>query len=98
LDQRNVALGRIGGQQRESDRGGIAIDAVPHQPSSGLPHSLPIRAQRRSNDVVVAMNRDVDIAERVDKFTRPRVRVTEVPVEDDSDIGPVKPLIPRTPV
>ncbi|GAA4975062.1 hypothetical protein GCM10025331_81860 [Actinoplanes utahensis] len=98
MDQRNVALGRIGGQQRESDRGGIAIGAVPHQPPAGLTHSLPICAQRSGNDVVVAMNRDVDIAEGADEFTRLRARAAEVLVEDDSDIGPVEPLISRPPV
>ncbi|GAA3774025.1 hypothetical protein GCM10022225_72140 [Plantactinospora mayteni] len=43
------------------------------------------------------MDRDVGIAEGVDKFTRQRVRLTEVPVEDDSDIGSVESSIPRTP-
>ncbi|GIF42360.1 hypothetical protein Axi01nite_66710 [Actinoplanes xinjiangensis] len=70
---------------------------MPHQPPAGLPHALPVRAQRRGNDVVVAMDRDVDIVEGVDKSTRLRVMLAEVPVEDDSDIGPVEPWIPRTP-
>ncbi|GGN52057.1 hypothetical protein GCM10010109_92730 [Actinoplanes campanulatus] len=95
MDQWDVALGRISGQQREPDRSGIAIGAVPHQPPAGLPHTLPIRAQRRSNNVVVAMDGKVDIAEGIGKFTRLRVRLAEVPVEDDGDIGPVQSLIPR---
>jgi hypothetical protein len=66
--------------------------------AAGLPHSLAIRAQRRGNDVVVAMDRDVDTADSVDEFTRLRVRPAEVRVEDDSDIGPVEPLIPCPPV
>jgi hypothetical protein len=70
---------------------------VSHQPPAGLPYSLPIRAQRRGNDVVVAMDRDVDIAEGVDKLNRLRARLTEMPVEDDSDIGSVEPAVPRTP-
>ncbi|GLW35209.1 hypothetical protein Areg01_81450 [Actinoplanes regularis] len=98
LDERDVVLGRVGSQQREPDRDSIAVGAVPHQPSPGLPHLLPIGAQRRDNDVVVAMDRDVDIAEGVDKFTRLRVRLAEMSVEDDSDIGPVEPLISRSPV
>ncbi|GAB3854939.1 hypothetical protein GCM10029963_48750 [Micromonospora andamanensis] len=69
---------------------------MPHQPAAGPPHSLPIRAQRRGNDVFIAVDRDVHIAEGVDKLTRLRVGLTEVPVEDDSDIGTVEPPIPRT--
>src|SRR4051812_28949175 len=97
LDERDVVLGPVSGQQRESDCGGIAVGAVPHQPPTGLPYSLPIRAQRRSNDVMVEMDRDADIAEGVDKLNRRRVRLTEMPVEDDSDIGSVEAAVPRTP-
>ncbi|MEV1155934.1 hypothetical protein AB0J27_11075 [Micromonospora chokoriensis] len=97
MDQRDVVLGPISGQQRESNRGGIAVVAVPHQPPAGLPHALPIRAQRRGNDVVVAIDRDVGIAEGVDKFTRLRVRLAGVLVEDDSDIGSVESSIRHSP-
>ncbi|GIJ24528.1 hypothetical protein Vlu01_51520 [Micromonospora lutea] len=96
MDQWDVVFGCIGGQQRESDRDDIAVGAVPHQPSAGFSHSLPIRAQRRGNDVVIAMDRNVSIAEGVDKLTRPRVRLTEVLVEDGGDIRAVEPLILRT--
>ncbi len=98
LDQRDVFLGPIGGQQREPDRGGIAIDAVPHQPPAGVPHALPIRAQRRGNDVVIALDRDVDLAKGVDELTRRRIRPAEVFVEDDSGIGPMEAPIPYPPV
>lgn len=98
MDERDIFLGPIGGQQREPHRGGIAIDAVPHQPPTGLPHALPIRAQRRGGDVVVALDRDVDLAEGVDEFTRRRAGPAEVFVEDDSGIGPVEASIPYPPI
>ncbi len=88
LNQRDVALDRIGGQQRESDRGGVALGAVAYQPPAGLPHSLPIRAQRRGNDVVVVMDRNVDIAEGIDKVARLYAGVTEVPVEMTATSAP----------
>jgi hypothetical protein len=70
---------------------------VPHQPPTGLPHALPIRSQRRGNNVLVALDRDVNIVEGVDKVTWLRVRLLEVPVEDDSGIGSVKSSIPHPP-
>ncbi|BEL04484.1 hypothetical protein Q0Z83_026750 [Actinoplanes sichuanensis] len=96
MDQRDVLLGRISSQQRETDRDSTAIGAVPHQPSPGLPHSLPIRAQGSGNDVVVAVNRDMDTAEGIDDVTRLRVSPAEMRVQDDGYIGPVQPLIPHT--
>jgi hypothetical protein len=41
--------------------------------------------------VVVAVDRDVDVAERVDKVAWWCVRPTEVGVQDGRDIGPVTP-------
>ncbi|WP_157408468.1 hypothetical protein [Actinoplanes sp. N902-109] len=97
LDQRDVVPGAVGGQQRESDRGSVAVRAVPHQPPAGVPQTFPIRAQGRGNDVVVAMDRDMDVSKGVDKVVRLRVRPAEMPVENDSDIGPEQPVIPRPP-
>jgi hypothetical protein len=71
---------------------------VPHQPPTGLPHALPIRAQRRGNNVLVALDRDLYLAKGVDEFTRRRVGLAEVIVEDDSDIDPIKASIPYPPV
>jgi hypothetical protein len=76
----------------------MAIDAVPHQPPTGLPHALPIRAQRRGSNVVVGLDRDVDVAKGINEFTRRRAGPAEVFVEDDSDIGPVQASITYSPV
>jgi hypothetical protein len=45
--------------------------------------------------VLVAVDRDVDVTERVDKFAWWCVRPTEVGVQDGRDIGPATPWIFR---
>ncbi|WP_176738447.1 hypothetical protein [Micromonospora pallida] len=93
LDQRDVVLLPIGGEQRQPDSGRASISAVPHQPPPGLPHPLPVRTQRRCSDVLVVMDRDVDIMERANEFARRRIGLAEVHVEDGGHVGTLEPLI-----
>ncbi|BCL12557.1 hypothetical protein GCM10017556_02960 [Micromonospora sagamiensis] len=66
---------------------------MPDQPPAGLPHPLPVRAQRRCGDVLVVMDRDVGVVERVHEFGRRRVGLAEVRVEDGGNVGTLEPLV-----
>ncbi|WP_198543157.1 hypothetical protein [Pseudofrankia sp. BMG5.36] len=70
---------------------------MPYQPPAGPPHPLPIRAQRRRGDVLVVVNRDGHVVERVGKFAWYCARLAEVRLEDGGDISPVDPSILRFP-
>ncbi|GIH19349.1 hypothetical protein Raf01_75210 [Rugosimonospora africana] len=60
---------------------------MPYQPPAGLPHSLPVGPQCRGGDVLVAVDRYVDVVERVGEFAWWRIGLGEVPVEDGGDVG-----------
>jgi len=55
---------------------------VPDQPTAGSADLLPVRAQRRRGDVLVVMDRDVNVVEHVGEFAGRGLGPREMRVED----------------
>ena len=87
------SLRPIGGEQRQPHDGGAPIAAVAYEPSPGLPHPLFVRPQRCGGDVLVVMDRDVDVLEGIGELAGRCIGSGEVRIQDRGDIHSDRPLI-----
>lgn len=93
LDQRDVLFRPIGDEQRQPHDGGAPIAAVAYEPSPGPLNTLCVRPQRCCGDVLVVMDRDVNVVEGINEFAGRCIGSGEVRVQDRGDIHADQPLI-----
>ncbi|MBO2465462.1 hypothetical protein [Actinomadura violacea] len=91
LDQFEVLLVPVGGEQCEADDGRASVGAMADQPTSCLPDAFAFRAQGRGGDVVVAVDGDVHVVEGPCELVRCCVGPGEELVQDVGGGGDAAP-------
>lgn len=92
-NDRDVVLVRDAGEQGEPDGHRTTVSGVADQPAAGLLDAPGIRPACSSRDVLVRVDRHLDVVERLGEFGRDRGWSGEVAVKDGGGRSPFSPPI-----
>jgi hypothetical protein len=97
LDELDVFFGPVCGQQSQPDECRAPVRTVPDQPAPGVLNLFRVASQRGCGDVLVVVNRNVDIMKCTCQFCWLRPGSREVDIQDGGCFNAVATAIFRGP-